>query len=471
MKIKQLLAEDVHGYLALRVDFHEQLTFLTGLNGSGKTSVLRLLVALLTPTPEEIVSISFSTATVSLVEKGVDVTVTARKTPDGLELSINTIAKPLVLTSSDLQLLIDFRRRDEHRGAVREDMASPVFEKILQHPVYRAIRDMATPMFLGLDRRFFGPTWTRDESPEARRREFMIRRLVTDDPSLRGAGTAAGLADVNYLVFERMQELRAAQEKLDEDLRRKFFTRAFQYKPGDISKGNRAPSRSELEKYRAHLTTIERAAEGLRLPVPELQAALSDFFERMTRVVDSLEESAKPKAKSRSKKASEKAARASPFPDKDFVEWIVNKPQSDRILEHLQLLDEYVSSRASLREPIDRFVNLINGFLTQTRKRVSVAGTGELQVHLDGNESARSITALSSGERQLLVMLGHLSLNTNLVGSGVFIVDEPELSLHIAWQERFVDAVTEANPTVQLILATHSPAIILDRLDSCRSLS
>jgi predicted ATP-binding protein involved in virulence len=80
------------------------------------------------------------------------------------------------------------------------------------------------------------------------------------------------------------------------------------------------------------------------------------------------------------------------------------------------------------------------------------------------------ITALSSGERQLLVMLAHLSLNPSLEGSGVFIVDEPELSLHIDWQEKFVDSVIEANPNVQLILATHSPAIILDRVEACRNL-
>jgi predicted ATP-binding protein involved in virulence len=68
-------------------------------------------------------------------------------------------------------------------------------------------------------------------------------------------------------------------------------------------------------------------------------------------------------------------------------------------------------------------------------------------------------------------MLAHLSLNKRLAGSGVFIVDEPELSLHIGWQEQFVDAIQQANPKVQLILATHSPAIILEREENCRSLS
>ena len=52
-----------------------------------------------------------------------------------------------------------------------------------------------------------------------------------------------------------------------------------------------------------------------------------------------------------------------------------------------------------------------------------------------------------------------------------FMVDEPELSLHVAWQELFVDAVANANPGLQMILATHAPSIILDRIDKCVDLA
>ena len=151
---------------------------------------------------------------------------------------------------------------------------------------------------------------------------------------------------------------------------------------------------------------------------------------------------------------------------------MINRPQADRILEHLRLLNEYIENRNSLRDPIIRFSTLVNDFLSQTKKQVDVGKNGQLTIQVYGNSSeSRPISALSSGERQLLVMLAHLSFNPNLDGSGVFIVDEPELSLHIAWQEKFVDAIREANPNVQLILATHSPAIILDREEACKTLS
>jgi predicted ATP-binding protein involved in virulence len=68
-------------------------------------------------------------------------------------------------------------------------------------------------------------------------------------------------------------------------------------------------------------------------------------------------------------------------------------------------------------------------------------------------------------------MLGQLSFNPQLLRSGVFVVDEPELSLHVSWQRKFVSAIRRANPAVQLILATHSPEIILGMEENCRSLS
>ena len=461
MKIIRLHAENVHGYMPIDIEFKPDISFITGVNGSGKTSALRLLMALLTPNMEEFSSITFSQAVVTVEYEDSEVVVSAFKSPEGLELTITDAKDKLCLSNADLELISEPRRREE--------MRSPIHEKIVGHEVFTSIKKMTTPMFLGLDRRFFAPISTWDDSDDSRRREFYLRRIRAETHSLRGVA-AAGLADVNYLLADKMQEIRAKQESLDENLRGKLLASAFEYKPGDIMNSTKVPSRSELERYRERLAHIERAAEGLRLPVPELKADLTLFFERLTKVVDALERASKAsKTKNKKQKGTQKDVE--PETNKDLMEWYFNRTQADKILDHLQLLDKYGTDRTLLREPINRFMNLTNGFLEQTNKRVEVVGRGNLHVFLNESEKSRPISSLSSGERQLVVMLAHLSLNNNLAASGVFIVDEPELSLHIAWQECFVDAIREANPSVQLIMATHSPAIILDRTESCISLS
>ena len=44
----------------------------------------------------------------------------------------------------------------------------------------------------------------------------------------------------------------------------------------------------------------------------------------------------------------------------------------------------------------------------------------------------------------------------------IVLIDEPEISLHINWQERFIDNVARAlsNKKCQIIISTHSPDII-----------
>ena len=65
---------------------------------------------------------------------------------------------------------------------------------------------------------------------------------------------------------------------------------------------------------------------------------------------------------------------------------------------------------------------------------------------------------LSSGEKQLIIMLGESLLQEQ--SECVYFADEPEISLHISWQESLVNDVLRLNPNVQLILATHSPDIV-----------
>lgn len=65
---------------------------------------------------------------------------------------------------------------------------------------------------------------------------------------------------------------------------------------------------------------------------------------------------------------------------------------------------------------------------------------------------------LSSDEKRLFILLS--SLDFNNTKNIVYLIDEPEHSLHIEWQSKLVDALFQLNPKVQLIIATHSPDII-----------
>ena len=67
---------------------------------------------------------------------------------------------------------------------------------------------------------------------------------------------------------------------------------------------------------------------------------------------------------------------------------------------------------------------------------------------------------LSSGEKQILLIL--LTALTEDQEHYVLFMDEPEASLHFEWQKRLISLVRELNPNAQIMLTTHSPALIMD---------
>jgi len=90
---------------------------------------------------------------------------------------------------------------------------------------------------------------------------------------------------------------------------------------------------------------------------------------------------------------------------------------------------------------------------------------------LDPSEANyRSLKELSSGERQVLIVLTYLAFLTG--ENGIFVIDEPELSLHLRWQSYLVGALRSLRPAgCQIIVATHAPEIAGRARESCVLLS
>ncbi|WP_165350213.1 MULTISPECIES: AAA family ATPase [pseudomallei group] len=76
---------------------------------------------------------------------------------------------------------------------------------------------------------------------------------------------------------------------------------------------------------------------------------------------------------------------------------------------------------------------------------------------------AYGLTALSSGERQILTML--YSASRSRFKDGIFLIDEPELSLHIDWQRKILNELMSLAPGRQIIACTHSPEVGADHFE------
>ena len=100
------------------------------------------------------------------------------------------------------------------------------------------------------------------------------------------------------------------------------------------------------------------------------------------------------------------------------------------------------------------------------RKHFQTDSTGQLELRvMDRNGELRqplSLDKLSSGEQQLVYLLGLLIFDTQ--PKQLVLLDEPELSLHPAWQDDFfplLQQICELNGCY-LLMATHSPSLVGD---------
>ncbi len=104
-----------------------------------------------------------------------------------------------------------------------------------------------------------------------------------------------------------------------------------------------------------------------------------------------------------------------------------------------------------------RFLDMVDELFAETGKRID-RQSNELAFVQYGERLSPYI--LSSGEKQMLLIL--LTVLTEDRQPHVLFMDEPEASLHFEWQKSLISMVRELNPNAQVLLTTHSPALIMN---------
>jgi hypothetical protein len=117
----------------------------------------------------------------------------------------------------------------------------------------------------------------------------------------------------------------------------------------------------------------------------------------------------------------------------------------DNILQRIELFISIINSRFQYKT---FSVDKADGFVFSTRSGERIP-----------------LPALSSGEQHELVLAYELLFIVQK--DAMILIDEPELSLHVTWQHKFLDDIERISELANLdfVVATHSPSIIHDRSD------
>ncbi len=140
---------------------------------------------------------------------------------------------------------------------------------------------------------------------------------------------------------------------------------------------------------------------------------------------------------------------------KEYLEYQLNISKKKDILAETE--DNPKAAIAELRQPQLRFLEIIDDLFSGTGKKVNRADN---EISFFNGDTELSAYQLSSGEKQMLVILMMTLIQDNK--PAILFLDEPEISLHFDWQKKLIQYIRELNPNVQIILATHSPAVVME---------
>ncbi|WP_321518714.1 AAA family ATPase [uncultured Bacteroides sp.] len=130
---------------------------------------------------------------------------------------------------------------------------------------------------------------------------------------------------------------------------------------------------------------------------------------------------------------------------------------------YLNDTEEKLSFFDNLLEKLELFTTILNEKRFAFKKIIVNEKCGFEFVTDEGDPLA--LKALSSGEQHEVVLLYELLFQTQ--NNVLVLIDEPEISLHVAWQLSFVEDLHNISKlmNIDIMIATHSPQIINDRWD------
>lgn len=121
-----------------------------------------------------------------------------------------------------------------------------------------------------------------------------------------------------------------------------------------------------------------------------------------------------------------------------------------------ELSSELEKDKKRIFERLNDYIKMLNDFHETKEFTLQDSKIGGISIFKE--EVEIPLSQLSSGEKQLIILLTEALLQKG--AQTLFIADEPELSLHIEWQRRVIPSIRTLNPNSQIIVATHSPEIV-----------
>ena len=447
--------ENLHGHLSLALEFRPDVNVLIGINGTGKTSVLNAMTWILSPMSMHngiqaaywLSEFEFDQISLTYSESihNKHRTAKARRFEDYIAVSVSDMKGEFRIPALPLSELSYGRRNRfvEATEALEKEVFRQRYTPVLDH-----LNSLQTPLYLPLNRRWMEEWETSSYPLQAALNLSLDRRWMEEwetpisrryPPRSTQALTGTPVTEILTLAERAYRSEQAEIAQLNDKLRSNMLATLFDV--GESSFIDTVPPVEEVTRQRQAIVYI---LDSLHLD--DVKHLSEMYFDQLKEIAVELGGRKLPGDFHTGSQADA------------WWKWIREAASlAGRIEKLMQLIEDYQKKREWISRHTASFLQSVNDFLHD--KRMVFSPEAELKVELSNGKQVGG-HHLSSGEMQILTLFAFLHFQPRHADqSFVVLVDEPELSLHVAWQHRYVDSIRDANPNGQLIVATHSPEI------------
>jgi predicted ATPase len=458
MQIRKIIIKNLYGYINKQVDFNDEINLLVGINGSGKTSVLNLINWLLKPSIAYLCVTEFEEVQLLFQFKKGEYKIVSKQNKTELTIDLENLTSQKKF--NQIQATFKIHPSEITKNQIRKDeffsgyssLGPDIAEVETWNFLYSTLPH---PIIIGLDRYLYTEEGDEVRFTHERKLRMSSEEIINKTPLLK----VMELTRRSYSVY------RNRIINLNVRLNNKIMLSSFDeiYNEDNIV--------DLLNAKQVTLSQVEMLQDKVMKYFEENKIFKRDDYPNRT-------DSALKKIESYfiNLKKIIKDAEIKKKSDRSLnILYLTNINQFKKIGNLIKEFEDFENSFKAFEKPIKEYLNSVNDFFKDSSKQLYFErDSSELRFNiLDKNKkivaSRRDIRTLSSGEQQILILLTYLKFYST--EGKLFIIDEPELSLHPKWQDDFLNQIIKVAPKgTQIIIATHSPAIVGKHEDFCKIL-
>lgn len=419
MKIKHFKIEKLHGYIDYNIKFNNDVTFLYGNNGCGKTTVLNIITSIITGKIYELLNHKFKSITLLYSSKksnSLELIYLEMKNDEEIELIYN----------NEKYTIETF-----HARMLQEQSEIDRFY-FNEYKVFSDIKNEFNYVYLPLNRHGF---INNELKIDLRSKSRMSRMSRIDNIEMYSSDST--LSYVSYLIKNSCNKINFKLSRINENFSQeilKFFL--------DV---NNIPDINQLVQFAFEFDSLE--VQKLKEDYTKVLKTINKWDKKTENKINDFFDSLLTDIRASGRKLN--------------IDILFKVSELIKIKNIVKSAEEIDKTKERVNQPISKFISAVNKFInTESNKKEICIDEGGGVYLKTPHATHIDLYQLSSGEKQIVTFFAYLLFGLQDTNQSLFIVDEPEVSLHLQWQRQFVDTLLELNPEIQLIFATHAPEII-----------